>query len=355
MTTSKEAKAEGQSYPINRPMSQSWSDGNLFARCWRSGHCRAVALVGMQDVSTGVNSRVYVCCSDMQFSEWKPRIHSPCTPWIAIIVSVAVNVLSFSWSDYVFTFSSRTRSSKTKLESLRISRRAYVRIFFWGSFTDDKKTGTMLEVAVALQTSTWDKILWTSWPVFPSEGVETLFTTSLNLLSLFSCKQVGWRWPHIPQMCRILQSLVKCPFRKQPKHRWFWCINDLLSPIDFEAKAGHFAMPWCSSLQTRHGSLGLKPGRLSKVFNLWSFVWALVLKVFALLGSLSSNELELNRKEEVMGLQAIRASFCTNSAKRLKVGYSPEVSSSSTTILLHLRTAQSGNFFQQLMILLTII
>lgn len=76
-----------------------------------------------------------------------------------------------------------------KVESLCVLRRAYVKIYLWGSDAKDTKTGTILDVAEEYLVNVGDMTLWTSFVSFPSDG-ESLWHFTGTLISLYV--QSGW-------------------------------------------------------------------------------------------------------------------------------------------------------------------
>lgn len=66
--TSRGTRAEGQSYPISSPTSQSWSDGNSFAKCLSWDHSKAVDVLAIQDMSTELKSCVYAFHNKIWFA-----------------------------------------------------------------------------------------------------------------------------------------------------------------------------------------------------------------------------------------------------------------------------------------------
>lgn len=194
----------------------------------------------MQDLSTRIKPLVYAFHNRIWFSLWKLLTCKPSTLWLTIKVSTAVIVLSFNCSGWVTNFSSLTRSSKTKVESLCVSRRAYVRISFLSSFTNDKKTGTILSSDGCLLKHVGVELM-DFLSHLPSCRSRT-FHRSFPRFPLSWCRQVRWQQPHTPQIRFVLQSLVIWPLCKHPKQRWFWWINALL-PISLAAKTGHLATP----------------------------------------------------------------------------------------------------------------
>lgn len=79
-----------------------------------------------------------------------------------MIVSMAVIVLSFSFTGWTFTLNLSSTSSKTNVELLYVSSIAFVSTYLCGSCTEDTKTGTILEVAEACYVDVWDTTLYVS-------------------------------------------------------------------------------------------------------------------------------------------------------------------------------------------------
>lgn len=121
-------------------------------------------------------------------------------------MTVYVSVLNCT--GWVFTFSPETRSHKMKVESLCVSRRAYVKIYLWGSDANDTKTGTILDVAEEYLVNVGDMTLWTL-----SHFLQMVnhFDISLAPSFLSVCNQVGWLRLHIAHVCLLLHSLLVWP------------------------------------------------------------------------------------------------------------------------------------------------
>ena len=127
----------------------------------------------------------------MWFSEFSPLTCKSSTLLLVMIVSIAVIVLSLSFTGWTSTFSLSSTSSKTNVESLCVSNIAYVRTYLCGSCAEDTKTGTMLEVAEARCVDVWDTTLCTSWFACSSVEVGLLTVSSTGFCLLLSCKHVG--------------------------------------------------------------------------------------------------------------------------------------------------------------------
>ncbi len=165
----------------------------------------------------------------------------------------------------------------------------------------------MLEVVETCCVNAWAITLWIyllawspAWsPAAPCMAMISLLADSTGFLFLSMWKQVGWCRPHVLQVCHLIQSLVMWPFLKPSKHRWFSWTKAFFTSIVFAAKVGHLTTPCVSSLQTKQGGF-----EFSGVPKVEFFIWALLLSVLSLFGSLSCVCLMFIRRGEAMGLQA---------------------------------------------------
>ena len=108
-----------------------------------------------------------------------------------MIVSIAVIVLSFSFTGWTSTFNLSSTSFKTNVESLCVSSIAYVSISLCGSCTEDTKTWTILEVADARCVDVWDMTLCVSWLACSSVKVELFVIASTGLVSCLRVSSLG--------------------------------------------------------------------------------------------------------------------------------------------------------------------